>query len=384
MSNRDYGEGSISQRKDGTWTGRIYLGRDSNGKQKVKAVYGKTEKEVKNRIKEIKTQLIKYDNITLSKVTLSELLTDWLQNIKKYELKASSYDRVEYTINHNISPYIGYLQISSIKPNDIQRYINNLTDIGYSYSTIKKAYNAINASLRFAVERDYIIKNPCASVHLPKQKQRPKYDIEFFTDTEVYSITESATSRFKTGNYRYKHGYAIILLLNTGMRVGELLALKWKNVDFVNKQIFITETRSQVIDRTNNNQKYVMVDRSTKTQSSCRYIPINSKSLEALMYFKSLGYSNPYVMANSDTGLITYRNLFRVLENILDSNGINHGSLHTLRHTFATRLFKKGVDIKVISELLGHSDISITIPVPNSNTKTYAVHTDKNNHYNNE
>lgn len=372
MSNRDYGEGSISQRKDGTWTGRIYLGRDSNGKQKVKAVYGKTEKEVKNRIKEIKTQLIKYDNITLSKVTLSELLTDWLQNIKKYELKASSYDRVEYTINHNISPYIGYLQISSIKPNDIQRYINNLTDIGYSYSTIKKAYNAINASLRFAVERDYIIKNPCASVHLPKQKQRPKYDIEFFTDTEVYSITESATSRFKTGNYRYKHGYAIILLLNTGMRVGELLALKWKNVDFVNKQIFITETRSQVIDRTNNNQKYVMVDRSTKTQSSCRYIPINSKSLEALMYFKSLGYSNPYVMANSDTGLITYRNLFRVLENILDSNGINHGSLHTLRHTFATRLFKKGVDIKVISELLGHSDISITIPVPNSNTKTHS------------
>lgn len=363
MSNRDYGEGSISQRKDGTWTGRIYLGRDSNGKQKVKAVYGKTEKEVKNRIKEIKTQLIKYDNITLSKVTLSELLTDWLQNIKKYELKASSYDRVEYTINHNISPYIGYLQISSIKPNDIQRYINNLTDIGYSYSTIKKAYNAINASLRFAVERDYIIKNPCASVHLPKQKQRPKYDIEFFTDTEVYSITESATSRFKTGNYRYKHGYAIILLLNTGMRVGELLALKWKNVDFVNKQIFITETRSQVIDRTNNNQKYVMVDRSTKTQSSCRYIPINSKSLEALMYFKSLGYSNPYVMANSDTGLITYRNLFRVLENILDSNGINHGSLHTLRHTFATRLFKKGVDIKVISELLGHSDISITYDI---------------------
>lgn len=378
MSNRDYGEGSISQRKDGTWTGRIYLGRDSNGKQKVKAVYGKTEKEVKNRIKEIKTQLIKYDNITLSKVTLSELLTDWLQNIKKYELKASSYDRVEYTINHNISPYIGYLQISSIKPNDIQRYINNLTDIGYSYSTIKKAYNAINASLRFAVERDYIIKNPCASVHLPKQKQRPKYDIEFFTDTEVYSITESATSRFKTGNYRYKHGYAIILLLNTGMRVGELLALKWKNVDFVNKQIFITETRSQVIDRTNNNQKYVMVDRSTKTQSSCRYIPINSKSLEALMYFKSLGYSNPYVMANSDTGLITYRNLFRVLENILDSNGINHGSLHTLRHTFATRLFKKGVDIKVISELLGHSDISITIPVPNSNTIPVAVHTDYN------
>ncbi|MCR5076336.1 MAG: site-specific integrase [Ruminococcus sp.] len=363
MSNRERGEGSISKRKDGTWTGRIYLGRNADGKQIIKAVYGKTEKEVKQRIKEIKEELIKYDNITLSKVTLEELLTDWLQGIKKYELKPSSYDRLEHSINHNIIPYIGYLQISNIKPNDIQRYINTLTDKGYSYSTIKKAYNAVNASLRLATERDYIRKNPCATVRLPKQIQRPKSDIEFFTDSELELITKSATFRYQTGNYKYKHGYAIIILMNTGMRVGELLALKWKNVDLDNRQIFVTETREQIIDRSDSKQKYIMVDQSTKTQSSCRYIPINDKTAEAIFYFKSLGYKNPYVMANSDNSVVSYRNLFRVLSNILEYNNINHGSLHTLRHTFATKLFKNGVDIKIISELLGHSDINITYDI---------------------
>ncbi len=106
-----------------------------------------------------------------------------------------------------------------------------------------------------------------------------------------------------------------------------------------------------------------MADSSTKTQSSNRYIPINKKAEEALLYFKSLGDNNPYVLANSDYNVITYRNLFRVLSNILKANNINHGSLHTLRHTFATKLFRNGVDVKVISELLGHSDIRVTYDI---------------------
>lgn len=136
-----------------------------------------------------------------------------------------------------------------------------------------------------------------------------------------------------------------------------------ENVDLIGKQIHVTETRGQIIERYNNEKKYVMADRSTKTMSGDRYIPINKKSEEALLYFKSLGYNNPYVMANSDYNVITYRNLFRVMSNILKYNNINHGSLHTLRHTFATKLFRNGIDVKVISELLGHSDIRVTYDI---------------------
>lgn len=363
MARREKGQGSVSKRKDGTWTGRICLGTKENGKQNIKAVYGKTESEVKKKLKALQAEIIKYNSVNLPKLTLSELLNDWKVTVKKYELKPSSYDRLEKTIDNNISPFIGYLQITSLTPQDIQLYINTLTDKGYSYSTIKKAYNALNAALKFAFERDYIRKTPCLGIKLPKQIQKAKSDVEYFNDEEIAQIESSAISKYKTGRYKYKHGYAIIILLNAGMRVGELLALKWSNVDFNGGQIYVSETRGQIINRDNEGDRYVVVDRSTKTQSSCRYIPINNKTLEALLYFKQLAIDSPYVMANSKGNVVTYRNLFRVLSNILESNNISHGSLHTLRHTFATRLFRNGVDIKVISELLGHSDISITYDI---------------------
>ena len=265
MSNNKRGEGSISQRKDGTWTGRIFLGRDSNGKQKIKAFYGKTKSDVKQQLKAFKEASAKYKCNVAYKLTFAELLTYWLENVKHNELKASSYDRLEITINKHIIPLLGYYKIDKLTSADIQSYINSRADNGYSYSTIKKDYNAINATLRFAVERDYLYKNPCNSVSLPKQIKREKYDIEHFSDLEADLIVKSATYKYSTGKYKYKHGYAIILLLNTGMRVGELLALKWHNVDFENKQIYIEETRGQIKDRASEEHKYISVDRSTKT-----------------------------------------------------------------------------------------------------------------------
>jgi integrase len=361
MAKRDYGEGSISKRKDGTWTGRIFLGYSPEGKQVVKAVYGKTENEVKKKLKAIKTELAKYDNVNVKKVSFNELLKHWLETAKRSSLKESSYDRLEATIQNNIMPYTKHLQVCNTTADDVQKVINTLTDKGYSYSTIKKAYTTINAMLSYAVQNDYIRKNPCASVELPKNLEREKSDIEYFSDDELQSIIDGALYRHKTGRYKYKHGYAILFLANTGLRVGELLALKWENVNIDKREIYVTETRGQVKDRSDNDQKYTTTDRKTKTKAGRRTVPLNDKALEALHYFKSLGYAeNPYVMANSNKGVVSYRNLFRVLDNVLKDKGIDHGSLHTLRHTFATRLLKAGEDIKTVSELLGHSDVSIT------------------------
>ena len=184
MARREKGNGTISQRKDGTWTGRMFLGYKTDGKQKIKAVYGKTEKEVKKKLKELQIETIKYGQAGLPKITMSELMFDWLNNIKKYELKPSSLDRVEITINKHIEPYIGYIQVQNIAPTDIQKLINNMVDKGYSYSTIKKVYNVINAVLKLALERDYIRKNPCIGIALPKQMQRSKSEIVFFSDDE--------------------------------------------------------------------------------------------------------------------------------------------------------------------------------------------------------
>lgn len=365
MARSIYGEGTIFQTNDGTWKGVIELGKTSDGKRKRKAFYGKTQKEVKTKIKEFKTSLLMYGETDIPKLTLAELLHEWMVTVKLHQVKATSYDAIENTVNNQINPYIGYLQISEITPRDIQLHINLLTEKGYTYSVIKKAYNAINASLRFAANRDYIRKNPCIDIQLPVNIKRDKSDIEFFTEEEIDTIIKAALYRYKTGRYMYKHGYAFVILLNTGMRIGELLALKWKNVDLENKYIYVEETRHQAIDRSKGeeNKKYTIIDTSPKTKSSNRYIPINEATEQALMYFKNLGYNNPYVMATNDNGILRYRNLQRALENILEVNKIDHGSLHTFRHTFATMLFKQGVDVKVISELLGHSDISVTYDI---------------------
>ena len=230
MARSIYGEGSIFQTKDGTWKGVLEIGKTSDGKRKRRAFYGKSQKEVKTKIKEFKTELLMYGQTDISKLTLAELLHEWMVTIKRHQVKATSYDAIECTVNNQINPYIGYLQISEITPRDIQMHINLLTEKGYAYSVIKKTYNAINASLRYAANRDYIRKNPCIDIQLPVNIKRDKSDIEFFTDEEIDMIIKSALYRHKTGRYMYKHGYGFVILLNTGMRIGELLDIEIKNI----------------------------------------------------------------------------------------------------------------------------------------------------------
>ena len=364
MAKRDYGEGSISQRKDGTWTARIFLGKSADGKQKIKAIYGKTEKEVKKKLKEFKEEMIKYDNTNLPKLTVSDIITDWL-NTKRYEVKPSSYDRIERTVNNLIIPRIGFAQAVSLTPNNIQQLLNDLADDGYSYSAVKKVYEALNAPFKIAVIRDQLRKNPCETVIIPKNTFDKEGDVEFYNEEQVDLITKGALEQYSNGEYVYKHGRGLIILLNTGMRIGELLALKWDNIDFNKKLIHVVESRGTVIDRnrTEDGKKYKAIDSSTKTKSGSRIIPMNKKTEEALLYFKSLKYKSPYVMANGDNSVIPYKNLQKALKHILEKNNINFGSLHALRHTFATRLFKRGVEVKVVSELLGHSSVKITYDI---------------------
>ena len=182
MTRREKGTGSVSQRKDGTWRGIIDLGRGAEGKRKTVTVYGKTEKEAKKKLREKQEELCKFDYQEIPKLTLGELLDDWKDTVKRLEVKSTSLDLIENTIDLHIKPEIGYIQIANLTYRDIQLYINQMTDKGYAFSTIKKAYNAINASLRWAIQQDFIRKNPCVDVKLPKQNKRAKSDIEFFTD----------------------------------------------------------------------------------------------------------------------------------------------------------------------------------------------------------
>lgn len=362
MTRREKGMGSISQRKDGTWTARVTLGVDSNGKRKVKALYGKTEREVKKKLKEFQTELIKNDYKEVQKTTVEEYMNDWLLHTKQHELKPSSYDRLEETCKYQIYPFIGYCQMHELTAAHIQKLINSLTEKGYSYSTIKKAYNALHSCLALAYERDEIKKNPFVGISLPKQAKKEISDIVYFSEKEVALIEKYALERYGTGKYKYDNGWFIILLLYTGLRVGELLALKWENVDFNRKSLRVSGNLKQVKNRdANSNKSYKVIEQTPKTKSGNRIVPLADKAIEALDYLGKNRKSGKYVAVTKNGSSVSARNIDRTFRQIIKATGIKKTcGVHSLRHTFASMLFKRGVDVKTVSEILGHSDVSVT------------------------
>lgn len=362
MTRREKGMGSVSQRKDGTWTARITLGVDSNGKRKVKALYGKTEREVKKKLKEFQTELIKNDYKEVQKTTVEDYMNNWLMNTKQHELKPSSYDRLEETCKYQIYPFIGYCQIHELTAAHIQSLINSLTEKGYSYSTIKKAYNALHSCLVLAYERDEIKKNPFVGISLPKQTKKEISDIVYFDEKEVALIEKYALERYGTGKYKYENGWFIILLLYTGLRVGELLALKWENIDLNRKSLRVSGNLKQVKDRDANSDKaYKVIEQTPKTKSGNRIVPLADKAIEALDYLSKHRRSDKYVTVTKNGNSVSARNIDRAFRQIIKATGIEKTcGVHSLRHTFASMLFKRGVDVKTVSEILGHSDVSVT------------------------
>lgn len=176
-------------------------------------------------------------------------------------------------------------------------------------------------------------------------------------------IREFSLQKYDNGRYIYKYGYAIILLLYTGLRVGELLALKWGSVDFDKKTLTIKGNVVQVKSRDDEaTSNYIMVEQTTtKTKSGMRVIPLSKSAIEALNYFKEINSDHAYIVSASADKPLSPRNLDRTFRSILTNAGItNIYGVHSLRHTFASMLFRKGVDVKTVSELLGHADTGVT------------------------
>ena len=293
-------------------------------------------------------------------VTVGEYIKDWLYNVKANTLKPSSFDRKEEVINYQILPYIGDICIDSLSADDIQAMVNELK-VRYSFSTVKKAYECINACLKYAVKRRDIAYNVAESVAIPTNIQRSSSDIHFFTEDETRLILKESVRCCKNGNRAYRIGEIFIFLLNTGLRIGEALALEWENIDFKKQLATVRNNVVYVKDRTSSDRSYRCIKQPfTKTKNGSRIVPLNSEAVRALISLKGINGSTPYVFATKNGKRITPRNIDRTFRSILKRCGIACTGVHSLRHTFASRLFAKGVDVKTVSELLGHSDVGIT------------------------
>ena len=364
---REQGTGGISQRKDGTWQGRFDVGVKGDGKRDVKYVYARSEAECKRKLRELIKEAHSKDYVCVQKGTVKDYMNGWLEDTKKNDLKPKSFDRLEQTLTYDVYPQIGHLQLQALSPKDVQKMINTLKDNGRALSSIKKAYDAVNACFKHGVNQKTVAVNPAIGVTVPSKKLFPAKKIHFYTLEEAQALCNQAMSSWPNGTRRYPLGAFVPLLLNTGLRMGELLALRWKeDVDFDDKIITIHNNMTLIKDRDGDSKKkYKLVEQdSVKTESGQdRPIPLNDQAVSALLDLQAKTGDNEYVMSTRNGTHVTPRNIDRMFRRIAVAAGFQEEKIygiHALRHTFATLLLKNGVDIKTVSKLLGHSDVTIT------------------------
>lgn len=368
-------------RKKGCGNGSIYFDEqkkrwisqiqwtDKRGEKHRKTFSDVKKTVVKNKLDEFrKNLLLASGNIHEDEVSFEEYSKYWLENVLKNKLKPASFTRKEVTLEYQVYPYIGSIPLSQLTHHDVQSMVNALNDKGLSYSTVKKAYEAVNGCVREYRIKQGIYFNPCEGVALPVNKQRSISNVSYFTDEQILLIKNEAAREYGTGKPVYRLGHAIILLLYTGMRIGELLALTWEDVDFKEKSITINKNAvvMKEKDEKDKTSHYVLRNQnSTKTASGRRIIPMSDNAYRALLQIHAINGKFQYVMSTKNGKQVTPRNINRMFHSILTQTGISNGGknlcgVHSLRHTFASMLFQNGCNVKIVSELLGHSDTKIT------------------------
>lgn len=341
---------NIYKRKDGRWEGRYPIERKENGKIKYGYIYGTTFQEVKIKIVPIreKMQYILHKQRTVQ-LTYQNFAQNWLQNNHK-AIKLSTFSSYQYKLKRYLYPYLGHLLLEEVTPVIIQELVHLLTNENLGPGSIHTIMALLNRTLKVAVQQNLIYKNPCISVILPKKNRN-----------KVHSLSKEEQKRLEDVSLKSNNqkDLAALLALHTGMRIGEIAALKWGNIYF-DRNILSVENTYQRLPLTTIGKTTLSYD-SVKSTASQRVIPLTNKIKLVLKQLQSKA-TGEYVFSNCnkpcEPRLLTYH-----FHRLRKCAKLNHIHFHQLRHTFATRCLESGADIPSVSALLGHSSTQMTLDI---------------------
>lgn len=342
---------NIYKRKDGRWEGRILI---SSGNYKY--VYGKSYKEVKEKQK-IMQEESKFDFANKAEQTYSVayLFEYWLRDLAYERVKPSTFENYYLCMYKYIIPYFQHIKVNQFTDFHVKQFVNTIyCNPALAESYKRKILAIFKTAIKDTLRNTKNFVNITAALKLPKTA---------YSSVQVFSIHEQRLIEkeiFKTNN---KKGVWLLLCFYTGIRLGELCALKWENIDPEAKTLLIDSTINRVKNFENSKSKTILIESTPKSHNSIRNIPIPCFLVEALNEQKSYAKNEKdYVVSESQTPLDprTYQRFFK---KILNDAGVSNRKFHVVRHTFATRALEMGVDIKTLSEILGHSNVTITLNI---------------------
>lgn len=293
--------------------------------------------------------------IIKKKILYKDWIYDWLKEKKDY-VKESTYANYSNSIFNHIIPKLGNIYLKDLTHKKIQDFIlelsksgNKNSGIGLSEKFIKDITIIIKGSLKKAINEkqiDYIE----LSFNYPKSTHNDKLYI--LTKNEQRKITEYGKNNINNKSL------GILISLYTGIRIGELCALKWEDIDFKKSYLHISKTIQRVYIKDKNENQSKVIITTPKTKNANRIIPINKEFLDIIKTLR--GKDDEYILSGTNNYIEprTYRKYY---EKFLKEVKINHINFHSLRHTFATNCISLGVDYKTVSELLGHATVNITL-----------------------
>ncbi len=332
-----------------------YIGKDENGKWRQKWESGFPSKREAERILRERVAVVESTyNGNLSCGTVSDFLNYWLDNYCVPNLASNTVRGYQTNINKHIIPYIGKIPMLKLMPKDIQGLYFTLLNEGLSPTTVRYVHNNIHKAMAYAVRMQFLPKNPADMLEPPKPDQ---YEASVLTPNQVLILLQSCS-----GKEVY---WPILLAVTLGLRRGEALALRWEDVDLKNKMIFIRH--SALSDSVQN-----FTISKTKSKSSVRtlllpdYVADGLKGRYNLLITRrnalGLGYNSKNVVCFRENGTPYSTNaLQHQFRQTIENCKLPPIRFHDLRHTNATLLLRNGIPAKIVSTMLGHSSIQLTM-----------------------
>ncbi len=354
---RANGEGNIRKRKDGRWEGRYTAGYDSKtGKRVIKNVLGKTQGEVKEKLK---TAMAESQGLDVSKAadeyTVATWLKLWYELYAKPNVRTATANRYQLIIDTYTVPRIGTIKLKKLTTRHLQKLYKDLLEngrvrpgknqgTGLSTTTVHSVHLMLHAALDRAVKERLIPRNPCEDCVVPKPR---KLDMKVLSPEQMGAYLEAAQRRELLPMF--------YLELVSGLRKGELVALRWDDLDIQSRTISVCR---QYVRNPDGSLELTR----PKTENSVRLVSIPQVAVDLLIQEHDRHPDNPYLFPSPLTGEMYHPDsVVNLHKKILKDAGLEHLRFHDLRHTFATTALQNGVDVKTVSSMLGHFDAGFTL-----------------------